>query len=78
MWPPVQYINFRFVDAKYRVLFLNTTQMFYNILLSHLKYYEAEEGPPLKKEDPKKIDASRKKTDPREKLGTRFNKTGEK
>lgn len=39
-WPPVQYVNFAYVDTKYRVLYVNITTVFYDIMLSYIKYDE--------------------------------------
>ncbi|XP_044726803.1 mpv17-like protein 2 [Chrysoperla carnea] len=42
-WPPLQYINFKYVHHDYRVVYLNTIQMFYNIILTHLKYNDIDD-----------------------------------
>ncbi|XP_014089939.2 mpv17-like protein 2 [Bactrocera oleae] len=38
MWPAAQYINFRYLDTKYRVMFVNVCTAVYNIFLSYMKH----------------------------------------
>lgn len=38
MWPAAQYINFRYLDTKYRVMFVNVCTALYNIFLSYMKH----------------------------------------
>ncbi|XP_037955599.1 mpv17-like protein 2 [Teleopsis dalmanni] len=38
LWPGVQYINFRYLDTKYRVTFVNVCTALYNIFMSYIKH----------------------------------------
>ncbi|XP_054731506.1 mpv17-like protein 2 [Anastrepha obliqua] len=38
VWPAAQYINFRYLDTKYRVMFVNVCTALYNIFLSYMKH----------------------------------------
>ncbi|KAM8709268.1 hypothetical protein ACLKA7_016126 [Drosophila subpalustris] len=37
-WPAAQYINFRYLDTKYRVAFVNVCMAVYNVLMSYIKH----------------------------------------
>ncbi|EDW50365.1 mpv17-like protein 2 [Drosophila sechellia] len=37
-WPGLQYLNFRFLNSLYRVVFVNVANCVYVVLLSHIKY----------------------------------------
>ncbi|SPP84919.1 mpv17-like protein 2 [Drosophila guanche] len=37
-WPAAQYINFRYLDTKYRVTFVNICTAVYNVLISYMKH----------------------------------------
>ncbi|XP_034481580.1 mpv17-like protein 2 isoform X2 [Drosophila innubila] len=37
-WPAAQYINFRYLDTKYRVAFVNVCTAVYNVLMSYIKH----------------------------------------
>lgn len=37
-WPAAQYINFRYLDTKYRVSFVNVCTAAYNVLISYIKH----------------------------------------
>ncbi|XP_008557114.1 mpv17-like protein 2 [Microplitis demolitor] len=37
-WPPTQMLNFLFVPMRYRVIYINLMNVFYNIFLSYTKY----------------------------------------
>ncbi|EDV96732.1 mpv17-like protein 2 [Drosophila grimshawi] len=37
-WPAAQYINFRYLDTKYRVAFVNVCTAVYNVLISYMKH----------------------------------------
>jgi len=37
-WPAAQYINFRYLDTKYRAAFVNVWAAVYNVLLSYMKH----------------------------------------
>lgn len=37
-WPAAQYINFRYLDTKYRVAFVNVCTAVYNVLMSYMKH----------------------------------------
>ncbi|XP_021964630.1 mpv17-like protein 2 [Folsomia candida] len=40
LWPPCQLINFYFVPAHYRVLYVNTFTVLWNVFLSYMKHYD--------------------------------------
>lgn len=40
VWPIVQYMNFRYLDPKYRVTYVNICTAFYNIFMSYMKHNE--------------------------------------
>ncbi len=42
IWTPAQFINFRFIDPKYQVLFSNCVGVVWNIYLSYATYNEKE------------------------------------
>ncbi|KAL3989328.1 Mpv17 / PMP22 family protein [Acanthocheilonema viteae] len=42
VWPPTQLINFWFLPLKFRVIYVNCVQLFYNCCLSYIKYNEAD------------------------------------
>ncbi|XP_017098532.2 mpv17-like protein 2 isoform X1 [Drosophila bipectinata] len=37
-WPGLQYFNFRYLNARYRVVFINVTNCIYVVLLSYIKH----------------------------------------
>ncbi|XP_002134997.1 mpv17-like protein 2 [Drosophila pseudoobscura] len=37
-WPAAQYLNFRYLDTKYRVTFVNICTAVYNVLISYMKH----------------------------------------
>ncbi|KAH8355768.1 hypothetical protein KR200_000930, partial [Drosophila serrata] len=37
-WPAAQYINFRYLETKYRVSFVNICTAVYNVLMSYMKH----------------------------------------
>ncbi|KAH8305051.1 hypothetical protein KR059_003601, partial [Drosophila kikkawai] len=37
-WPAAQYVNFRYLDTKYRVTFVNICTAVYNVLMSYMKH----------------------------------------
>ncbi|XP_022218122.2 mpv17-like protein 2 [Drosophila obscura] len=37
-WPAAQYLNFRYLDTKYRVTFVNIYTAVYNVLMSYMKH----------------------------------------
>ncbi|XP_068142846.1 mpv17-like protein 2 [Drosophila tropicalis] len=37
-WPAAQYFNFRYLDTKYRVAFVNVCTAVYNVLISYMKH----------------------------------------
>ena len=39
IWPPSQYINFRWVPQAYRVLYVNVVTVIWDIFLSYIKHY---------------------------------------
>lgn len=38
LWPGAQYINFRYLETKYRVTFVNVCTALYNIFMSYVKH----------------------------------------
>lgn len=38
VWPAAQYINFRFFDLKYRVMYVNVVTAIYNVFMSFMKH----------------------------------------
>ncbi|XP_067613185.1 mpv17-like protein 2 [Eurosta solidaginis] len=38
VWPAAQFLNFRYLDTKYRVIFVNGCTALYNIFLSYIKH----------------------------------------
>ncbi|XP_075162298.1 mpv17-like protein 2 [Haematobia irritans] len=38
LWPGAQYFNFRYLDTKYRVTFVNICTALYNIFMSYMKH----------------------------------------
>ncbi|XP_022218123.1 mpv17-like protein 2 [Drosophila obscura] len=38
IWPSVQYLNFRFLNPRHRVIFINVTNCMYIVLLSYIKH----------------------------------------
>uniref|UniRef100_A0AAF5PJI2 Mpv17-like protein 2 n=1 Tax=Wuchereria bancrofti TaxID=6293 RepID=A0AAF5PJI2_WUCBA len=42
VWPPTQLINFWFLPLKFRVIYVNCVQLFYNCCLSYIKHNEAD------------------------------------
>ena len=43
LWPGAQYFNFRYLETKYRVTFVNVCTALYNIFMSYVKHdYNAE------------------------------------
>lgn len=38
VWPIIQYVNFRYLDLKYRVTYVNLCTAIYNIFMSYMKH----------------------------------------
>ncbi|KAJ6637120.1 Mpv17-like protein 2 [Pseudolycoriella hygida] len=38
VWPPAQFLNFFYIDPRFRVLYVNLVTIVYNICLSYIKY----------------------------------------
>ncbi|XP_062128951.1 mpv17-like protein 2 [Drosophila sulfurigaster albostrigata] len=38
LWPAAQYVNFRYLETKYRVAFVNVCTALYNVLMSYMKH----------------------------------------
>ncbi|XP_037030886.1 mpv17-like protein 2 [Bradysia coprophila] len=38
VWPPAQFLNFYYIDPKFRVIYVNFVTIVYNICLSYIKY----------------------------------------
>ncbi|XP_058460103.1 mpv17-like protein 2 [Malaya genurostris] len=38
VWPPMQFINFLWLNPKYRVLYINAITMLYNVFLCYIKH----------------------------------------
>lgn len=38
-WPPIQFVNFLFVPARYRVLYIYLANVIWNVFLSYMKHY---------------------------------------
>ncbi|XP_065359882.1 mpv17-like protein 2 [Calliphora vicina] len=43
LWPGAQYINFRYLETKYRVTFVNVCTALYNIFMSYVKHDHNEQ-----------------------------------
>lgn len=43
VWPPAQFINFYYVPSQYRVLYINSVTMLYDVFLSYIKFYDQNE-----------------------------------
>uniref|UniRef100_A0A1B6MRF2 Mpv17-like protein 2 n=1 Tax=Graphocephala atropunctata TaxID=36148 RepID=A0A1B6MRF2_9HEMI len=41
VWPPTQYLNFAYLSAKYRVVYINFVTMLYDVFLSYVKYTDS-------------------------------------
>jgi len=42
-WPPCQFINFYLIPNKYRVLYVNSVTVIWNVFLSYMKHYDQHE-----------------------------------
>jgi len=42
-WPPCQFINFYLIPNRYRVLYVNTATVVWNVFLSYMKHYDQHE-----------------------------------
>ncbi|XP_055902270.1 mpv17-like protein 2 isoform X2 [Eupeodes corollae] len=40
VWPAAQYVNFQYLDPKYRVMFVNVMTAVYNVFISYIKHDE--------------------------------------
>ena len=40
IWPPTQFINFALVPSQYRVLYVNSVTVLWDIFLSYMKHYD--------------------------------------
>lgn len=40
VWPAAQYVNFQYLDPKYRVIFVNVMTALYNVFISYIKHDE--------------------------------------
>lgn len=40
VWPAAQYVNFQYLDPKYRVMFVNVMTALYNVFISYIKHDE--------------------------------------
>ncbi|XP_017298248.1 uncharacterized protein LOC103506210 [Diaphorina citri] len=38
LWPPCQFVNFTYISAQYRVIYVNLVSIVYDIMLSYIKY----------------------------------------
>jgi len=38
-WPPSQYVNFHYVPATYRVLYVNGATVVWDVFLSYMKHF---------------------------------------
>lgn len=38
VWPFAQFLNFHYLDQRYRVIYVNGVTMFYNVFLSYVKH----------------------------------------
>ena len=45
IWPVAHFVNFKFVDPKYRILYINGVQIFYNMFLSIIAHRSAQDIP---------------------------------
>ncbi|CAL8108527.1 unnamed protein product [Orchesella dallaii] len=43
LWPPCQFINFYLIPNRYRVLYVNTVTVAWNVFLSYMKHYDQHE-----------------------------------
>lgn len=49
IWPFVQFINFKYVPAPYRVMYVNAITMIYNVWLSYVKHNDLDISHYIKK-----------------------------
>jgi len=40
LWPPCQIINFYFIPTHYRLLYVNSVTVLWNVFLSYMKHYD--------------------------------------
>lgn len=40
VWPPSQFINFYYISPQYRVMYINSLTMIYDVFLSYIKFYD--------------------------------------
>jgi len=40
IWPPTQYINFRYIPQSFRVFYVNVVTVIWDIFLSYIKHYD--------------------------------------
>jgi len=40
IWPPTQYVNFRYIPQSFRVFYVNVVAVIWDIFLSYIKHYD--------------------------------------
>lgn len=40
IWPPTQYVNFRYIPQSFRVFYVNVVTVIWDIFLSYIKHYD--------------------------------------
>jgi protein Mpv17 len=56
IWPVAHFVNFKFIDPKYRILYINGVQIFYNMFLSIIAHRSTQDIPVPDIDIPKKAD----------------------